>query len=111
MENINFKIGDRVIRNYGNSLPTSIGTVVHITEKRGDIVVDYGNFKETYKANGWQRGDIWTSSRIQLLTPEIEEKIRQNNLVRKCRIEFEKRKDLTANQAEKILEILGGSKE
>ena len=39
--NLNLKIGDRVIRNYSNSLPTSIGTVVNITEKRGDYVVDF----------------------------------------------------------------------
>lgn len=29
-DNLNLKIGDRVIRNYGNSLPTSIGIVVNI---------------------------------------------------------------------------------
>jgi len=88
-------------------LPTSIGIVVNITEKRGDYVVDYGNYKETYRCNGWQRGgDIWTRSYIQLLTPEIEERIRQVNLIRKCRDAFEKKKNLTADQAEKILAIL-----
>ena len=103
---LNLKIGDKVIRNYGNSLPTSIGTVVNITKKRDDYVVDYGNYKETYRYDGWQRGgDIWTQSHIQLLTPEIEEHIRQINLIRKCRDTFNK-KDLTAEQAEKILEIL-----
>ena len=107
--NLNLKIGDRVIRNYNNSLPTSIGVVVNITQKRGDYVVDYGNYKETYRNDGWQRGgDIWTCSHIQLLTPEIEEHIRQINLVRKCRDEFNKKKDLTADQAERILEILNG---
>ena len=76
--NLNLKIGDRVIRNYNNSLPTSIGVVVNITQKRGDYVVDYGNYKETYRYDGWQRGgDVWTRSHIQLLTPEIEERIRQ----------------------------------
>lgn len=105
--NLNLKIGDRVIRNYDNSLPTSIGVVVNITQKRGDYVVDYGNYKETYKYDGWQRGgDIWNLSHIQLLTPEIEERIRQINLVRKCRDEFNKKKDLTADQATRILEIL-----
>ena len=103
---MSFKIGDKVIRNYGTSLPTSIGTVVNITQKRGDVVVDYGNYKETYNSNGWQRGDIWTSSHIQLLTPEIEERIRQINLIRKCKDTLEKKKDLTADQAEKILTIL-----
>ena len=55
---------------------------------------------------GRQRGrDIWTRSSIQLLTPKIEERIRQVNLIRKCRNIFEK-KDLTADQAERILAIL-----
>lgn len=105
--NLNLKIGDRVIRNYNNSLPTSIGVVVNITQKRGDYVVDYGNYKETYRYDGWQRGgDVWSRSHIQLLTPEIEERIHQINLVRKCRDEFNKKKDLTADQAARILEIL-----
>ena len=109
--NLNLKIGDRVIRNYRNSLPTSIGTVVNITKKRGDYVVDYGNYKETYRSDGWQRGGEWGRSHIQLLTPEIEERIRQVNLVRKCRDTFEKKKDLTADQAEKILAILNNEAE
>ena len=105
--NLNLKIGDRVIRDYNNSLPTSIGVVVNITQKRGDYVVDYGNYKETYRYDGWKRGgDIWNRSHIQLLTPEIEERIRQIDLVRKCRAEFNKKKDLTADQATRILEIL-----
>lgn len=104
---MSFNIGDKVIRNYRNSLSTSIGTVVNITKKRRDVVVDYGNYKETYRSDGWQRGgDIWTRSTIQLLTPEIEERIRQVDLIRKCRDIFEKKKDLTADQAERILVIL-----
>lgn len=112
MNNLNLKIGDKVIRNDGNSLPTSIGIVVNITKKRGDYVVDYGNYKETYRYDGWERGgDAWFKSYIQLLTPEIEERIRQVNLIRKCRDTFEKKKDLTANQAEKILAILNNEAE
>lgn len=104
---MNFKIGDQVIRNYRDALPASIGTVVNITKKRGDVVVDYGNYKETYRSDGWQKGgDIWTRSTIQLLTPEIQEEIRKINLIRKCRNIFEKKKDLTADQAERILAIL-----
>ena len=102
-----FNIGDKVIRNYKNSLTTSIGTVINITKKRGDVVVDYGNYKETYRSDGWQRsGDIWTRSTIQLLTPEIHEEIRKINLIQKCRSIFEKKKDITADQAERILVIL-----
>ena len=104
---MSFNIGDKVIRNYRNSMPTSIGTVVNITKKRGDVVVDYGNYKETYSSYGRQRGgDIWTRSVIQLLTPEIQDDIRKINIIRKCRSIFEKKKDLTADQAEKILAIL-----
>ena len=67
--NLNLKIGDRVIKNYENSLPTAIGTVVNITEKRGDYVVDYGNYKETYRYDGCQRGvDVWNMSHIILPT-------------------------------------------
>lgn len=107
MNNEEFKIGDKVIRNYRSGYPTSIGTVVNITKKRRDVVVDYGNYKETYASDGWRRGgNVWSHSYIQLLTPEIEEEIRQSNLIRKCRDAFEKKKDLTATQAEKILEIL-----
>ena len=102
-----FNIGDKVIRNYDIGLPTSIGTVVNITKKRRDVVVDYGNYKETYSSDGWQRGgDIWTRSTIKLLTPEIQEEIRKINLIRKCRDTFEKKKDLTVDQAERILAIL-----
>ncbi len=103
-----FKVGDKVIRDYyRNSLSISIGTVVKITEKRKDVVVDYGNYKETYSSNGWQKGgDIWTKSTIQLLTPEIREEIRKKNLIWKCRDTFDKKKDLTADQAERILAIL-----
>lgn len=103
---MSFEIGDKVIRNYKKSLYPSIGTVVNITQKRGDVVVDYGHYKETYRSDGWQRGgDAWTRSNIRLLTPEIEEMIRQVSLIRKCRDIFEK-KVLTADQAERILVIL-----
>ena len=109
--NLNLKIGERVIKNYDNSLPSSIGIVVNITKKRGDYVVDYGNYKETYRYDGWQRGrDAWNRSYIQLLTPEIEERIRQANLIQKCRNAFEKKKNLTADQAEKILAILNNDR-
>lgn len=108
--NLNLKIGDKVIRNYGNSLPTSIGIVVNITEKRGDYVVDFGNYKETYDKRGWQKGgDIWYRSTIKLLTPEIEEDIRRKNIMYKCKEKF-KNTEITYEQAVKILEILESGK-
>ena len=104
---MSFNIGDKVIRNYKNGMSISIGTVVNITKKRGDVVVDYGNYKETYRSDGWQKGgDAWRASSIQLLTPEIQEEIRKISLIRKCRNTFEEKKDLTADQAERILAIL-----
>lgn len=102
-----FKVGDKVIRNYRSGVPASIGTVVNITKKRSDVVVDYGHYKETYCSNGWQRGgDIWTRSNIELLTTEIQEDIRKTILIQKCQNTFAKKKDLTADQAERILAIL-----
>lgn len=104
---MSFNIGDKVIRDYKNGMYASIGTVVNITKKRGDVVVDYGHYKETYRSDGWERGgNVWRTSSIQLLTPEIQEEIRKINLIRKCRNTFEKKKDLTAEQAERILAIL-----
>lgn len=104
---MSFNIGDKVIRDYKNGMYASIGTVVNITEKRGDVVVDYGHYKETYRSDGRGKGgSAWMAPTIQLLTPEIREKIRKINLIRKCRDTFEKKKDLTAEQAERILAIL-----
>ena len=103
----NFNVGDKVVCNYrgGNR---HIGKVVNITPKRGDVVVDCGNYKETYGSDGFSKGgDIWNRSYIELLTPEIEEDIRKTNLIWKCRRTFDEQKThLTANQAEKILAIL-----
>lgn len=100
--NLNLKIGDKVINN-----KMLIGTITNITKKRGDIVVDYGLHKETYTTNGTKRGNtVWSASHIQLLTPEIENDIRRAKLVEKCHSVFEKKKNLTADQAEKILAIL-----
>jgi len=112
MNDQKFKIGDKVIRNWRDGRPTLVGTVINITPKRGDVVVDYGNFKEKYSSYGWQKGgDVWTTSTIELLTPEIEEQIYRFRLIRKCRDTFEKKKDLTADQAEKILAILNNEAE
>ena len=108
MSDLDVKIGDKVIRNYRTRGSSKIGTVVNITKKRRDIVVDYGTYKETYRSDGIQKGcDIWSASYIKPLTPEIEEEIRQRELIRKCRNAFEAKKDLTVEQAKKILEILG----
>lgn len=103
MNYLNVKVGDRVILCNNWGFTSSVGTVIKITEKRKDIVVDYGRYKETYSSDGWRKGN---TSSIKVLTPEIEEQLRQNKIIRKCRDTFEKKKDLTFEQAEQILKIL-----
>ncbi len=107
MNNLNVKVGDKVVlyNHFGCAL--SVGIVVKITEKSKDIVVDFGQYKETFSSDGWGKDrDIWYSSQIFLLTPEIEKQLRQERIIRKCRDTFGKKKDLTFEQAEKILKIL-----
>lgn len=110
MNKTEFKVGDKVVRNFYHAgthdIGTDIGTIVKITSKRKDIVVDYGNYKETYDMNGWQKSaSIWYQSRIILLTPEIEKEITNKIIIDKCKSIFSKTK-LTVDQATKILEIL-----
>lgn len=99
-----FKVGDKVSRN-GTAC---IGTVIKITEKRKDVVVDFGNFKETYNLHGSQKGaDVWTSSHIYLLTPELQQEIKDARMVRKCKDLLDEAKDnLTADKARKIIKFL-----
>lgn len=104
MNDLNVKIGDKVILCNYLGFTSSVGTVIKITEKRKDIVIDYGRFKETYSLDGWEKGS--NLRHIKVLTSEIEEQLRQNKTIRKCRDIFEKKKDLTFEQAEKILKIL-----
>lgn len=108
MNDLNVKVGDRVISCYIRGFAPFVGTVVKITEKRKDIVVDYGRFKETYSSDGWEKGSYkwFNRSYIKVLTPEIEEQLREDEIIRKCRDAFKEKKDLTFEQAEKILKIL-----
>ena len=109
MEEKEFKVGDKVVRNYRGDYGISIGTVVKITPKRKDAVVDFGRYKETYDSTGWQKGgDIWTRSTITLLTPEIQQDLADRELIATCKDVFAKTK-LSAAQARKILEILNES--
>ena len=104
----NFSVGDKVVCCHYGYGEKQIGTVVRVTEKRKDIIVDFGRYKETFGADGFRKSsDVWHNSYLKLLTPEIEEEIRRSKLIRECRNTFdEKCKHLTANQAEKILAIL-----
>lgn len=109
-----FKVGDRVVRDYNSRTGEgTVGTVIKITPKRRDVVVDYGNYKETYGQDGWSKGgDAWSHSYIGMLTPEIEKKIYELNIINKCKKVFSnKSKELTAEQAKRILEVLESNNE
>ena len=112
MNDQEFKVGDKVISSNVSGFGSQVtGTVVKVTEKRKDVVVDFGNYKETYDKTGWQKGgDIWFKSTIRLLTPEIEEDIRQKNIIYKCKEKLKNAK-ITYEQAVKILEVLESEKE
>lgn len=107
---MDFKVGDKVIRNYKYDFGSvSVGTIIKITPKRSDIVVDYGHYKETYDKDGYTKGDVWSTSFIRVLTPEIEKEIDDMRTINKCRNAFKKKSsELTVEQAEKILDILKG---
>ena len=106
IENEEFKVGDRVVRNYEPGYSCAIGTITKITEKRKDVVVDYGDYQERYDLHGWQKGsEIWFMSHIGLLTPEIEKEIEETRTIKKC-IDIFCRSNITYEQAVKILKIL-----
>lgn len=106
MNDLNVKVGDKVILCNHWGYTSSVGTVIKITEKRKDIIVDYGRYKETYSSDGWRKSTLYNTSFIKVLTPEVEEQLRKAATIRKCRDRFEKKKDLTFEQAEKILKII-----
>lgn len=102
-----FNVGDKVVMSNRMSRKT-IGTVIKITEKRKDVVVDFGSYTETYDMRGRKKNcDAWSMSYIKPLTPEIEEKIRQYEIINKCRVVFDKnRNKITVDETERILAIL-----
>lgn len=108
MNDLNVEVGDRVVLCHVNMGYVSTGTVIKITEKRKDIVVDYGTYKETFSSNGWEKGSGqgFYRSYIKVLTPEIEEKLLQIKTIKKCRNVFRSKGNLTFEQAEQILKIL-----
>ena len=104
--NYEFKVGDKVV----TTRSRVIGTVIRITPKRKDVVVDFGNYQSIFRPDGWQKGeDIWSSMStiIEPLTPEIEREIKQNIIINKCKKLFKiKERNLTFDQAARILEVL-----
>ena len=106
-KNTYFHVGDKVVRNYQSDNSCAVGTITKITEKRKDVVVDFGSYIERYDLNGWQKtGDVWFMSRIYLLTPEIEKEMEETKIIKRCCNEFAKT-NITYEQAVKILKILG----
>lgn len=101
-----FKVGDKVV----TLKSRKIGTVVNITPKRKDVVVDFGRYKTNFDINGRQKGaDVWYAKHIELLTPEILQEIKDKNDIRKCLNALENksiRGEITGEQARQILQIL-----
>ena len=57
MSDVKFKIGDKVIEERASGLGSkTIGTIINISKKRGDITVDFGNYTKKYNSDGWQKG-------------------------------------------------------
>lgn len=108
MNDLNVEVGDRVVLCHTNTGYVRTGTVIKITEKRKDIVVDYGTYKATFSSDGWEKGSSsgFHCSYIKVLTPKIEEQLLQIITIKKCRDVFTNKRDLTFEQAEKILKIL-----
>lgn len=100
-----FKVGDKVSRNKTQC----IGTVVKITDKRKDVVVDFGNFKETYTQNGWTRSSsgVWNSSCIYLLTEELKKELDDKARIKACKYLLVKTQErVTAENAKRIIDFL-----
>lgn len=99
-----FKVGDKVV----TTRSRAVGTVIRITPKRKDVVVDFGNYQSVFRSDGWQKGaDVWSATIIEPLTPEIEREIKQNTIINKCKKLFQaKERNLTFDQAARILEVL-----
>lgn len=95
-----FKVGDKVYE------LNRIGTVIKISPKRMDITVDFGRNIEVYNKFGLLKGaDPWYPKRINILTPEKEQEIKDRMMVNLCKAKFQKVM-INADQAERIIKIL-----
>ena len=70
-----FKVGQKVViktrHGYGMA-----GTVLKITKKRKDVVVQFPTCKVSYNERGFEKGaDVWSMSYIVPLTEDIEEEM------------------------------------
>ena len=102
----NIKVGDKVI--WENSMAThrEIATVVGITPT-GRIKIDKSN--KYFRKSGCEiTSDIWHSSRIYLYTEELAEEIKRKRIVNKAFSLMRNAREITYEQAEKIIDILEG---
>ena len=96
-----FEVGDEVVTNRG-----MIGKVIRVTPKTKRVVVDFGNYEDTYSHDGFSIGDdIWFRTRIMHMTPEIKSELEDKKAIALCKDVF-KKTVLSAEQARRILEIL-----
>ena len=105
-----FEVGQKVVimRRHGYG---EVGTVLRITEKRKDVVVQFSDYKANYSLDGWEKGcDIWSMTRIVPLTADIAEEIAHEKKIDKCRELFNvvagKVRTLTDGQLDDIISVL-----
>ena len=105
-----FEVGQKVVivRQHGYG---EVGTVLRITEKRKDVVVQFSDYKANYGLDGWEKGnDVWSMTRIVPLTADIEEKVAHEKKIDKCRelfnVVYGKVKELTDGQLDDIISVL-----
>lgn len=104
---MSFKVGDRVV----DSRSEKIGRVVSVSPKRGDVLVEYDNYRQTYDSMGHKLGcDLFYRSHISELTPEIYQHLNDKAAIENCKRLFDQmRNSLTEEQARKIRDILKGT--
>jgi len=96
-----FNIGDKVVRNR-----KTFGVVTNISPKRGIVTVDFEGYKERYSSDGHQISR-WHCGYIELLTPEVEQKVIDMESIQKCKsLWHDNARLLTGDQARRIIEIL-----
>ena len=97
-----FKVGDKVSLNKG----LTIGTVIKITEKRQDVVVDFGRYCKKFSQTGREiGGDTWYSDTIYPLTEALEKEILDKKTVAKCKkiLSDASNYNITPDKARKII--------
>lgn len=88
-----------------------VGTVLKITEKRKDVVVQFPTCKVTYNERGFERGaDVWSMSYIVPLTEGVEKEVSHLGKISKCRDLLKevppKLNSLTDGQLDDIISVL-----